>query len=181
MSKVRLKYKDWMRLEDSMVKDHKTVHDFIVEVIHRVEDAFMSNEEFCDALGLKEPLERAICILIRNESASCFHLSPDKVSADNRTMPLNNRAMTPFIAFDIAPRVEDEISESLGSQINLESIFERMQSELPFSRQWIRKKKEAKTFGEWSLKLTKMISDHIVETVDKGIIEEWKKNMSSTN
>lgn len=33
MSKVRMKWKDWIRLEVSMVKEQKTVHDFIVEVI----------------------------------------------------------------------------------------------------------------------------------------------------
>ncbi len=161
MSKVRLKYKEWMRLEDSMVKEQKTVHDFIAEIIYRVEDAFMADEQFCDALGLQEPLERTICILIRNESARCFRLTPDKVAADSPTMPLNERAMTPFIASDIAPWVEDEISKLLGINMDLDSIFQRMDSELPFSRQWFGRKEEAKTFGQWTLKLTKMIREHI--------------------
>ena len=109
---------------------------------------------------------------IRNESAECFRLSPDKVAVDSPTKPLHERAMTPFIASDIAPDLEQKISELLGTFLDLDSVFQRMDSELPFTARMFGKKEEAETFGQWALKLTKMITDHIVETVGEEKIAD---------
>ena len=121
----------------------------------------ISDSQFCDALNLHDPLERSVCATIRRESAKLFRLTPEELLPDSPTMPLNNRAWTPFIAFDIVMGLEDEISKLLETPVNLSECEEQMDSELPFSLQWFGRKETAKSFGQWTEKFTKIITNHI--------------------
>lgn len=121
----------------------------------------MSDEDFCRSLGLQDDLKCRLCILIRKESAKWFYLKPERVLADSLTMPLNNRAWTPFIVSDIIPQLEIEISKWLRISLQIDdSEFEKLTL---FTKPRLSKRKYAETFGQWALELTEFLAKKVHE------------------
>jgi hypothetical protein len=121
----------------------------------------MTDEEFCDCVGLEDGLEREICTIIRTVFSEEGRYKKEELLPDVTTNSLYQSSWRAFIGEEMLGGLEFEIYESLGVQIRIDdSEIMRYISGSFFG---FFRREGAETFGQWVLNVTKVAAGKVRE------------------
>lgn len=121
----------------------------------------MTDEEFCDYLGLEDGQEREICAIIRTVFSEEGRCKKEELLPGVTTNSLFQSSWRAFIGEEMLGRLEWEIYESVGVRIRIDdSEIMRYMSGRFFC---FFRREGAETFGQWVLNVTKVAAGKVRE------------------